>query len=334
MINRKIENIRSVRRYFPEKLRNAFNSLDHNLLESLCEIRIRVSLPVVLVFSDCKCFLTESGRITQFYNSNTLAFDETEVRQIFERMCNYSVYAVTQNICSGFITIDNGCRVGVYGTAVSENNSINSVRNIKGLNVRIAGEYRGVSDAVSDVFRNKRQNILICGPPSSGKTTLLKDLCRNLSDEKNYKISVIDERLEFADYYLGYNTDVLSGYPKDVGTMISLRTLSPDIIIFDEIGTVDEVESVLQGVNSGVSFVMSIHCNGREELLRKKQVELLKRFNVIDYYVFLNKKAQISEIVSEKEIADESFCSCADCCSKCNDRSIHSFCLKDAGVVT
>ncbi len=304
-MSRKASNLSDMIKYFPEKLRLALSGLCDKKAEELYEIRLKSEQPVVLVFSTEKKFLTESGRLTDFYNSGILKLSDVELKQVFERMCSYSVYSMTHSICNGFITVENGCRVGVYGTAVVKDGRVVSVRNIKGLNIRLAGDFVDISADVYKLFENSKPNILICGPPSSGKTTLIKDLCRNLSDRFNYKIALIDERAEFENYYPGFNTDVLTGYPKSVGIMQSVRTLSPDIVVFDELGTSEEAEAVLDGMNSGVSFVMSVHCGSKIELKKKKQIKKLTEIKIIDYFVFLKDKSEISEIVSAEVFYDE-----------------------------
>lgn len=304
-MNRKAQNLSEIIKFFPEKLKSALSGLNEQKADQLYEIRLKSEQPVILVFSAEKYFLTDSGRLTRFFNSNVLSLSDYELKQVFRSMCSYSVYSMTENICNGFVTLENGCRVGVYGTAVVEDGRVTSVRNVKGLNIRLAGDFVDISADVCKLFENSKPNILICGPPSSGKTTLIKDLCRNLSDRCNYKISLIDERAEFENYYSGFNTDVLTGYPKPFGIMLSVRTLSPDIIVFDELGTSEEAEAVLDGMNSGVSFVMSIHCDNMIELKKKKQIKKLTEFEFIDYFVFLKDKAEVSRIVSAEVFYNE-----------------------------
>lgn len=304
-MSRKASNLSEIIKYFPLKLRLALNGLSNEKAEELYEIRLKSEQPVVLVFSSEKKFFTDSGRLTDFNNNANLKLSDAELKQVFERMCSYSVYSMTNSICNGFITVENGCRVGVYGTAVVENGKVVSVRNIKGLNIRLAGDFVDISADVCKLFENSKPNILICGPPSSGKTTLIKDLCRNLSDKFGYKISLIDERAEFENYYPGFNTDVLTGYPKSVGIIQSVRTLSPEIIVFDELGTSEEADAVLEGMNSGVSFVMSVHCESMIELKNKKQIKKLTEIKFIDYFVFLKGKAEVSQIVSAEVFYDE-----------------------------
>ena len=312
MLNRKAENIRVISKYFPEILKNALLRLELEKAGKLCEIRIRSGLPVVLNFTDEKCFVTVNGRITQFYSNDIIILNEPQISSIFEAMCNYSVYSLTDNIRNGFITLENGCRVGLYGTAVSDNGKIQSVRNICGLNVRVAGDFSVVSDNVTSIFRKKKSNILVCGPPSGGKTTLLRSLCRYISDELQQKVCVVDERFEFRDYYLGNNTDVLSGYPKAAGVELSVRTLSPDYIVFDELGSVDEVSAVADSINCGVNVIMSIHCKNIGELAVKKHYRLLNEVDAVDYCVFLGDILCTPEIFSVEEIRN-AYNGFADC---------------------
>lgn len=301
------ETLKLIIRYFPLKLQNVLKTMDENDVNYLCEIRVKAMLPVVLVFTDKICFITSNGRLTKFLSNDLIKLDSEEVKEIFNLMCRYSVYSLTDNICNGFITIDNGCRVGVYGTAVVKNSNVSSVRNIKGLNIRLAGSFSGVADRIAELYKDRRVNTLICGPPLCGKTTVLKDLCLTLSDKFFYKIAVIDERAEFDGDYTGANTDILTAYPKNIGIQIAVRTLSPEIIICDELGDINEVKSVIEGLNSGVNFVMSLHCDSHDELSRKEQFRILKSNSSIDYCVFLRNKSEIERICNLKETDDENY---------------------------
>lgn len=304
----KSESLRSVLRYLPDNIVSVLNGINNDLVAELCEIRLKADLPVVLVLTDKLLFITSSGRLTEYLTNDLLSVSNNELKDIFMKMCKFSVYSLTDNISDGFITIESGCRVGVYGTAVVKSGTISSVRNVKGLNIRVSGQAVSAADSISELYRKRPVNTLICGPPSSGKTTILKDLCRTLSDRYNYKVSVIDERCEFDGMYLGVNTDVLTGYPKPDGIMISVRTLSPQIIVCDELGDTDEVNAVLDGLNCGVNFVLTLHCSTYEELTAKRQYDLLKNSCLPDYCAFLKNKSVVERIVTPKVSKDENSC--------------------------
>ena len=304
MINRKEENLNRICTFLPEKLSEMLLEIPAERKQKLCEIRLRSKKPVVLVFTDERFFITQSGRLTSFVSNDLLIADDTE--SVFNAMCRYSVHSLAHDISEGFITLDGGNRVGVYGTAVTDGEKVTSVRNIKGLNIRISGDFAGCAEPIARaVYNGRHANVLICGPPSSGKTTVMKDLCRILSDTKGLKICIIDERIETDECNTGINTDVLSGYPKAKGIEIAVRTLSPEIIAFDEIGTNEETQAVLAGMNSGVDFIMTMHCADKSELVKRTQFISLKDHGTVDYCVFLENAGKISEILSVKELENE-----------------------------
>ena len=306
MISRKEENIKLVCGFLPPKLSEPLLMLQTERKRKLCEIRIRSGKPVVLVFTAERLFIKRSGRLTEFVSNDLITLNDKETEAVFNAMCRYSVHSFAHDISEGFITIDGGNRVGVYGTAVTDGDRIISLRNVRGLNIRISGDAVGCAEPVAAaVFNGRRANVLICGPPSSGKTTVMKDLCRILSDVKGLKICVVDERTETDGCDTGINTDVLSGYPKMRGIEIAVRTLSPEIIAFDEIGTNEEAQAVVSGMNSGVSFVMTMHCADKTELVKRPQFKELSNRNAVDYCVFLKNTGEISEIISAKELENE-----------------------------
>ena len=188
--------------------------------------------------------------------------------------------------------------------------------NIDGINIRIPRNISGVSeDLFGSVFKTGLSNLLIVGPPSSGKTTILKDLIYNLSSGKNgyfYKVCVIDERKEISssiyDFKLiGPNTDVLSGYPKSKGISIAVRTLSPDIIVCDEIGA-NEIDAIQSAVNCGVSFVFTIHAKNHNELINNTTYKKMIKSSCLDYVVFLKSSYEpgtIKNIMKVNEDKDE-----------------------------
>lgn len=306
MTDRKEENLRYICSFLPPKLSAPLLGLDGEKIKKICEIRIRASKPAVLIFTDGRLFVSESGRLTSFPSAGLVFLSQEETESVFNSMCRYSVHSLTRDIAEGFITLDGGCRVGVYGTAAADGEKITSVRNIKGLNIRISGDFRGIASPVSErVYGDGRANVLICGPPLSGKTTLMKDLCRILSDEKGYKVCIVDERAETGGTDTGINTDVLTGYPKAKGIEIAVRTLSPEIVAFDEIGTCAETDAVCAGLNSGVSFIMTIHCSDRKSLLLRPQYRKLAECGAAGFCVFLRGAGEISEIISAEELENE-----------------------------
>jgi len=306
MTDRKEENLEQVCNFMPPKLSVPLLAIGKEKMHRLCEIRLRSEKPVVLIFTDERLFITKSGRLTSFVSNDLLSLSQDETEAVFNSMCRYSVHSLSHEIAEGFITVDGGNRVGVYGTAVTDGKEVTSVRNIKGLNIRISGDFKGVAEPVyKTAFDGRLSNVLICGPPSTGKTTVLKDLCRSVSDEMGRKICVIDERMETDGCDMGINTDVLSGYPKPKGIEISVRTLSPELVAFDELGSTDEVQAVCSGLNSGVNFIMTLHCHNKTELLKKPQFIQLKSYDAVDYIVFLENAGEISEILSIEELENE-----------------------------
>lgn len=283
----KKEILRVVLRYLPP----VFSVLEEKDADELCEIRIRANKPVSLVFSDRTDYLTRAGRITGFISNDLLSFSQSEIEEIFVKLCGYSVHSLTQNIADGFITLENGIRIGVYGTAVVRDGKITSVRNVEGLNIRIPAEHRGCALPIYNrLFHGRAPNTIICGAPMSGKTTVLRDLCRLISDEEHKKIAVIDERCEMGGYDLGSNTDVLKNYPKATGISIALRTLSPEIIICDEIGSLEEARELCTLVNCGVKFIVTMHCSELYELKKRPQFSVLNEAGAADACVFLSEK--------------------------------------------
>ena len=297
----KDESIAVICKYLPLKLADSVKRVS----EELCEIRLRADLPVSFVLTSGKRFVTESGRLTSFDSDSLMKVSQQEIEEIFRRMCEYSVHSVMDSLVNGFITIEGGSRVGVYGTAVTKDGEITSIRNICGMNIRISGNFYGTAEPLWEkLYQNGIINTLICGPPSSGKTTLLRDIARLLSDKSRCKVAVVDERRELCGGYLGANTDVLASYPKAKGVEIAVRTLSPEVIICDEIGSVCEIESVAEGMNSGVRFVMSLHCSDASELFNKPQFSMLRQVGAVEACVFLGAGFKIKEILYENDIAD------------------------------
>lgn len=268
-----------------KRLSEMFLSMDSVDKNRIREIRIRNRRPVTVITDKGTEFLTASGRITQIYSSLAVATDENEVSDIFRRICGYSVHSFADAINRGYITINGGHRAGIAGTAVTEKGKITAVRDICAINLRIAREIKGAADDIMRMFYSQGLcSVIIAGPPSSGKTTVLRDLARQLSSSEGSfrKTFICDERGEIGASFsgieqndIGINSDLITSYPKAEGIMIGLRSFSPDIIICDEVSTYEEIQAIASGVNSGVCFVLSIHARNESELKAKPLLQKL-----------------------------------------------------------
>ena len=263
----------------------------HSALEQradIHEIRLRKGKPIVLCAAD-KTFFIRNGQPVQVYEPSVAVADTETVETVFAALSHYSLYTYQDNLNEGFITLKGGGRVGVCATAVVKNGVVCSVKDISALNFRVARQVHDTAamPILERLYARDLPSTVIIGAPMSGKTTLLREICKVLSSGfhgRYYKCCVIDERGEIAamhggtaEFDVGINTDVLSFFPKKQGILNAVRTLAPDVIIADELGDKSECESILQGFHSGVKFFLSMHAVDMEDARKKEQFRVLEQ---------------------------------------------------------
>ena len=287
-------NIDEILRYFPNKIYQIFFNLfqeNNKIIDELQEIRMRTDRPIILR-------LREKDFILQ-YN-----IPQSEILQIVERLCENSIYAYKNQICEGFITVKGGHRVGLTGSCVIENGKIVNVKYISSLNFRIAREVLNCSTRVLreiiDIENKSIYNTILVAPPGRGKTTILRDVIRRLSngiDEINFKgktCGVVDERGEIAAMYkgvpqndVGIRTDIIENVTKNQGIHMLVRTMAPEIIACDEIGSSDDVEAIHYALYSGVKGIFTMHGKNIEDNKNNRQIYELIENREIQKVVFL-----------------------------------------------
>lgn len=275
------------------------------------EIRLRAARPLALVCGGSTCYLTESGGITDLPCGDLYRVSREEIEATFQRLCDYSVYARQREIACGYVTLRGGHRAGICGTAVTDGNGIVNVRSVSSINLRVAREMPGCAEGLLHKLRG-RGNVLLCGAPRSGKTTLLRDLARLLSTADSLNVSLIDERGELAAVCGGEAQndvglcDVFDGYPKAQAIEQALRCMSPRVIICDEIGSRDDAEAVRSCLNSGVRVIAAAHADSLESLLARPVLRGLVSSSAFETLAFLRsggRPGELERVVSAVELA-------------------------------
>lgn len=291
-----------------QNLFSVLYKLPPEIKKEVQEIRVRVNKPLALSIKNKTLFVTQNSELTQ-EPQNAVAAAMSDIAESFQNICCYSVYSHQNEIKNGFITMRCGHRVGLCGTAVISNGKITSVRDISSLNVRIARQIKNAAQQVMQRIGKINGGVLICGAPCSGKTTILRDMAKRISQGiecESMRTCVVDERGELSGTYSGIAkndlgiSDILNGYPKGEGIMQSLRALSPEVIICDEIGAQEDISAVEQGLNSGVYIIATVHASSYTELLKRKQALNLIETGAFNTVVMLSSRAspgEISEIV-------------------------------------
>lgn len=300
----------------PAEIGSVLTNTDGAVLNRINEIRIRRGMPVVFVIKNSSYFVDKHGDLYDYCDEGCYTVSSADFDEIFMKLCDYSIYNNLDSLKKGYLTLFNGARVGVASTAVIDSGNITSVKNVCALNIRIPRQVIGCAKALLDfLYVNSFPSVIVAGKPNSGKTTLLRDMARMLSDGFNNhyrKVAVIDERNElaakreeFISMDLGANTDVLTYFPKASGIEIATRTLSPEIIICDEISRYEEVESILYAFSSGISFALSVHIGSREDLYSKPIIRTLLETGEFSYIALLDNYTYIPEVIEAGEILNE-----------------------------
>jgi Uncharacterized protein conserved in bacteria len=263
--------------------------ISENVQKNIYDIRLKAGQPLTICGKDGVFFLKKGGTETKNIDSNIYICTKEDLQDMFLEICGHSVFSHEEEISSGFVTLNEKYRVGISGTAVVENGRVRSLKEITSLVFRIPREVQGISNELFYKKVNLENGLLIAGEPSSGKTTFLRDLAQNLSFGRMCnpkRIALIDERFEIESIFdLGPCADVLKGCPKKEGILMALRSLSPEMIICDEISS-REIESIKSAIVCGVPVIGTIHA-GERDLHKEGNLKEILKAGAFETVIFL-----------------------------------------------
>ncbi len=276
-----------LRPYFPSVWMAALLSLPSEVSAAVQEIRLRADAPMVLSLPAEDRFLCPSS-YSALQQKDAIVCHREELEGCFLRFCEQSVYAHETELQQGFIAVPGGIRVGIAGTAVCVDGAVRGVRQVSSLCVRLPRAHRGCAHTLLPLIVSSDgvQSTVLVGEPSSGKTTLLRDIAASLA-ARRLRVTVVDERGEIAGVDGLVGCDVLRGYPKAMGVLQAVRCLAPQVVLFDELGTPQEMEAVAACAHAGVAVVSSLHGRSPLELQQKPSVRMLMEMGVFGQWVFL-----------------------------------------------
>ena len=280
------KNTEKILNKLPEEIREGLRLLPENIVDSFEEIRIKVHHDTVLIAGGREISLHDAAAVTSEIVDETLS-----------RMLDYSYYAHEEELSKGYVTVEGGHRVGICGRVTMKEGRVHLIKDVSSLNIRrsrqIIGASQKIIKSVWDEARNNVSNTLIISPPRCGKTTILRDLARNLSN-RGYRIGICDERSEIAGCYngetsydLGSRTDILDGCPKAEGILMLIRAMAPDVIITDEIGRKEDVRAIEAALCAGVKTITTIHGNTYEDVASSAVGELVRN-HIFETLIFLS----------------------------------------------
>lgn len=283
----------------PEWLYNIINK--NYLYDYIYELRIRNGKPITINYKGRFENLVE----TKDYSKNMILGSTDLINYILSISMKQSFYAYNEQIKQCFITTDSGIRIGLCGTVVSNNGTVGTLKNISSINIRIAHQVLNCSERIiSFLLANGNvKNTLIISPPSAGKTTLVRDIVRKFSNEKDIQnILVVDERFEIAglgsnsNIDIGNYVDVISGFEKQYAFDNALKTMNPSVIVTDEISKEKDIDSIKQAIMSGVKVIATAHANDIEDLKKKKFFDVILKDKYFERIIVLSKRNGVGTI--------------------------------------
>ena len=286
-------------------LRKKINNIKNQSI-NIEEIRLRVNKPLIINGDSQDYFYNDINGDLDLVMRNPYIVTKEDIEDTFQIICKYSVHSFMDDIKKGFITLRGGHRIGIVGKVIIENGQVKNIKHISSLNIRVSREIKGCSKKVlPHIIKNKNQinNTIIISPPQCGKTTILRDIVRNISNgNREYgfsgvKVALIDERNEIAGSCMGIaqldvgmRTDVMETCPKDLGIMMVLRSMSPNVIVTDEIGTEKDIKALYTALNGGVSLITTVHGDSIEDIRNRKELSNLLDSELFKKVIILSAK--------------------------------------------
>lgn len=289
----------------PPNLRDMIRAIPVGFRRRIEEIRVRLGRPLEVASAEKVRFVLSDGTLTTFTEA-AYCPDQTTCEKLLSLVSNHSLYAMEEELKRGYVTIKGGHRVGIVGKAVVESGKVKHLQTISGFNIRIAREIKGVARRVIPYITCEKgscHNTLIISPPQCGKTTLLRDLARCLSHGserdriKAKKVAIVDERSELAgivdglpQHDVGPRTDVLDACPKAEGMMMMIRSMSPDILVADEIGRTEDVQAIEEAVHAGVQLITTVHGRDLNDISRRPALSQIFQQSVFTRFIVLSNR--------------------------------------------
>lgn len=279
------------------------------------EIRLRVQGPLMLVYEGEEFFLDRDGKLSVDIKKAYVVTNQ-DIKESMEHIAGYSLYAYEDEIKQGFITVQGGHRVGIAGKAILDGEKVKGVKHISYMNVRLAHQVLGCASEVMPYLYqdNKVCHTLIISPPRCGKTTLLRDVIRQISNgcenHPGCTVGVVDERSEIGGCYqgipqndLGIRTDILDCCPKAEGMMMLIRSMSPTVVAVDEIGDYEDIRAIESVIHCGCTLMATVHGSSIEDIKEKPLLQRLMNERIFQRYILLadrNRAGALKAIFDER----------------------------------
>ncbi|HHY60518.1 MAG TPA: stage III sporulation protein AA [Clostridia bacterium] len=297
---------REILPYFPSPLKNWLAGLSQETLRQLEEIRLRVHRPIICQVGGRSAWLNDRGQLVALRTGTPFLLCSELMQKVVALISQSSLYALETELSQGYLTLKGGHRVGFTGEAILHRGKITGMKHLSSLNFRIARQIPGAADGLVrtliDETGDRIYHTLIISPPRAGKTTILRDLVRQISDGipglwSGANVGLVDERSEIAGSYqgipqldIGMRTDVLDGCPKAEGMLLLLRSMSPQVIAVDELGRKEDIDALLEMLNAGVSVIATVHGSSASELQQRPHLGSLIKDRVFERLVILSRR--------------------------------------------
>lgn len=277
--------------FLPKSIAEQLKQIPPFQQEQIEEIRIRINRPIEIAAKGIPRYLSYVAQPEDAFH-------------LLNKISNFSIYTMEEELKRGYITVSGGHRIGLAGKVILDNGNVKAIRDISSFNIRIAREKIGIANTILPyLIQGNLMHTMIIGPPQTGKTTLLRDIARNLSagEAKKgipaLKVGIVDERSEIAgcvngipQLTFGHRIDVLDACPKAEGMMMMIRSMSPDVLIVDEIGRKEDAEAILEAVHAGIKLIITIHGSSLSDIRKRPSLAEILDLEIFQRFVVLSRK--------------------------------------------